>query len=155
MLPDNHGLIVAPKVKRERPKRKNMEERLADIFDGELHLSEFQKALVREKFLKPRITGEELGQIYGIGSQTINYHLRKPEVKKALTRLQVDIFSQIQALQVQALRNYSKYINHEGPLSEAEAKIQYMASRDLLAAPIASPASQPAGKRELPEFTGE
>ncbi len=153
MPSDSQALIVPPK--KARPKRKSMEEKFADIFDGELGLTEIQKAIVKEKYLNPRATGEEIGKIYGLGAPAINWHLRKPQVKKALTRLHLDIFEQVRALQMQAVRTYQRIVTAPGPLSVEENKIQYAASRDLLSAALSAPAVMPSAKRELPEFVSD
>lgn len=138
---------------------KSAKQKVAEIFDGDLKLTDFEKALVREKYSNPQITGAELGARFGVSASSVNAHLKKPQIKKAISRLWVNIFDEIQALQIQAIRNYAVFLKpvDESATSEAsiittKMKIHYMASKDMTQQLLALPAALPESKRERPQF---
>lgn len=140
-------------------KKKSPEQKKIDYNFGEVlaPLNDFQRTLVRERFLNPRKTEVQLGEQYGVKPQTISYHLRRPEVKAALIRMHTDIFESIKALQFKAIENMRGFLEIEpdGTLElygSTQLKIKHQASKDLLARVLDMPAASPQGKRELPQF---
>lgn len=104
------------------------------------------KWLVRQKFIKPNATNEELGQPLGISGKAVSKRLLKPSVIEFANKMHMDVFAQGMALRDMALKNAKAYL--ENP----ESKEGFEFSKMFAQAVADSPASMPDAPMEAPEF---
>lgn len=104
------------------------------------------KFLVRQKFINPQATNEELGKLIGTNGSNVSRRLNKPKVKEFADRMQMDVFAQGMALRDMALKNAKKY------LDSPETKEGFEFSKMFAQAVADSPASMPDAPMEAPEF---
>jgi len=104
------------------------------------------KFLVRQKFLNPQITNEELGKLIGTNGSNVSRRLNKPKVKELADRMHMDVFLKGSALRDLALKNAQAY------MSNPESKEGFEFSKMFAQAVADSPASMPDAPMEAPEF---
>ncbi len=120
--------------------------------DQASELSDFQRALIRDRYLNPKQSQAELGKKYGIKRAAISEHLKNPLVKRELLRLHNDVFEGLKALQLQAVKNLAYFLD---PEKNKNDRLRYEATRDILGVALASPNALPDAPAEVLTFDYE
>ncbi len=145
---------------------KSSEAEIKKAFSDKVDLTDFEKALVRERWLNPRISTAALGRKYGVVKSTISVHLNKPQVKRAINKLQADVFEQVKSLQVAATLTYLEVLSPRKDPKTGEVIVdengrvkwnapideRRKAAKDIMTPVFEQPAALPDAPDEEPEF---
>lgn len=104
------------------------------------------KWLVRQKFINPQATNDELGKPLEMSGKEVSRRLNKPQVKEFANKMHMDVFAQGMALRDMALKNAKGYL--ENPASKEGFEFSKMFAQAV----ADSPASMPDAPMEAPEF---
>lgn len=102
--------------------------------------------LVRQRFLDPTKTNEELGALIGLSGAAVHKRMHKPGVVALQEKLNQNIYMQATAIREKAIKNALKYVN------SPDSKEGFEITKMFAQAVADSPAAMPEAQAEMPSF---